>query len=119
MGLTPDMVFGTWVGGSLPRVRFRNEMGYSSQTALPIAGHFLNNIGKLGSNHPYSLKYSFYDEQVDTPLDFSCSDLRDDRTRDKIIDFIRGRNADEARNVNTEERKGIFSRIKNIFKKDN
>ena len=119
MGLTPDMAFGTWVGGSLPRIRFRNEMGYSSQTALPIAGHFLNNLGKRGTNHPYSLKYSFTDEQLSSSLDFSCSDLRDDRTRDKIIDFIRGREPDEARNTNTETKKGILSRIKRLFKKDN
>jgi len=119
MGLTPDMAFGTWVGGTLPRVRFRNEMGYSSQTALPIAGHFLNNMGKLGASHPYSLKYTFSDEQLETPLDFTCGDMRDDRNRDKIIDFLRGRNADEARNVNTDEKKGIFSRIKGLFKKDN
>ena len=119
MGLTPNMAFGTWVGGSLPRIRFRNEMGYSSQTALPIAGHFLNNLGKLGTNHPYSLKYSFSDEQLNSSLDFTCSDLRDDRTRDKIIDFIRGRDPDEARSTNTETKKGIFSRIKRLFKKDN
>jgi penicillin-binding protein 1A len=119
MGLTPDMAFGTWVGGSLTRIRFRNEMGYSSQTALPIAGHFLNNVGKLGTSHPYSLKYSFYDEQLESSMDFTCNDLRDDRTRDKIIDFLRGRNPDEARSANTKDRKGIFSRIKNIFKKDN
>lgn len=119
MGLTPDMAFGTWVGGSLPRIRFRNEMGYSSQTALPIAGHFLNNIGKLGANHPYSLKYSFRTEQLESQLDFTCSDIRDDRTRDKIIDFIRGREPNEARRANTDERKGVFSRIKRLFKKDN
>jgi len=119
MGLTPDMTFGTWVGGSLPRIRFRNEMGYSSQTALPIAGHFLNNLGKLGTNHPFSLKYSFSDEKLNSSLDFTCSDLRDDRTRDKIIDFIRGRDPDEARNTHTETKKGIFSRIKRLFKKDN
>lgn len=119
MGLTPDMAFGTWVGGSLPRIRFRNEMGYSSQTALPIAGHFLNNVGKLGSNHPYSLKYSFRNEQLQSSLDYTCSDIRDDRTRDKIIDFIRGREPDEARSTNTDEKKGIFSRIKRLFKKDN
>lgn len=119
MGLTPDMAFGAWVGGSLPRIRFRNEMGYSSQTALPIAGHFLNSIGKLRSSNPYSLKYSFYDEQIKSSMDFTCSDLRDDRTRDKIIDFIRGRKPDEARNANSEEKKGIFSRIKRLFKKDN
>jgi penicillin-binding protein 1A len=119
MGLTPDMAFGTWVGGSLPRIRFRNEMGYSSQTALPIAGHFLNNIGKLGVNHPYSLRYTFYDEQLESPFDFTCSDIRDDRTRDKIIDFIRGREPDEARSTNTETKKEIFSRIKRLFNKDN
>src|SRR5690625_3935652 len=46
IGMAPDLVFGSWVGGSTPRVRLRNNFGYASQTALPVAGHFLSKLNQ-------------------------------------------------------------------------
>jgi penicillin-binding protein 1A len=41
---TPDLVVGTWVGASSPKVHFYSGSGSGSSLALPIAGHVLRAI---------------------------------------------------------------------------
>lgn len=42
VGITPNLVVGTWVGAELPTIHFRTlRAGQGSSTALPIAGQFL------------------------------------------------------------------------------
>lgn len=121
IGMTPDMVFGTWVGGSVQRVRFRDNTGYASQTALPIAGHFLVNL----QNQPgmEQQRNTFYPHQLETSFDFSCADYQDDRTRDRIRDFFSGHSVNEPREVRTvdgekKEGRSIIRRIGSIFSRD-
>lgn len=48
MCYTPNLVCGTWVGGSLPSIRFRDiSEGQGAYTALPIAGMFLQRLYKM------------------------------------------------------------------------
>lgn len=118
IGMTPDLVFGSWVGGLSPRVRFTSTLGYASQTALPVVGHFLTNL-RNNSELP-AQRSQFYPHQINSTFDFSCEDNRDDRFQDRVRDFFTGRDAEEPKVVDTEEEKrGIFGRIKRIFKKDN
>ncbi|MEX0904340.1 MAG: transglycosylase domain-containing protein [Balneolaceae bacterium] len=115
IGMTPDMVFGTWVGGWNSRVHFKN-MGYASQTALPAAGYFLNNLQKFPELEPQA--DSFHPDQISTSFNLACSDYRDDRITDRIGDFFRGQKSDEARVIEEEdEKKGgnIFQRIGRLF----
>ena len=47
MAITPKLAIGTWVGADDPRIRFRNtKLGQGSNTALPIAAYFLNQVNK-------------------------------------------------------------------------
>lgn len=116
MGVTPDLVFGTWVGGWSPRMRFNGSAGYASQTALPIAGYFLNNLAdepavpKLASSfHPYQ----------QTLYATSCEDQRDDRFTDRVRSFFTGRDPDEPRVVEPKKkRRSLGSRIRGLFGKD-
>ena len=117
IGMTPDLVFGSWVGGSSQRVRFRNNLGYASQTALPIAGHFLNNLGNQ-SDIP-SQRNFFYPHQTETLVRLTCSDEEDDRFRDRLRDFLSGRDQETPRVVETEkEDRSVIRRIRNIFSRD-
>lgn len=111
VGFTPDIVFGTRVGGFNQRIRFREYPGYASLTALPIAGLFLNEIsGDVGI--PVQSK-EFYDHQTESSYNFACSDFRKDRIQDRVRDFFTGRDSDEPREIGEEEDKGgnIFKRI--------
>lgn len=109
IGFTPDLVFGTRVGGSNNRVRFREFPAYASQTALPIAGLFLQELSNVQNQQ-------FLPEQIDSPFDLQCDDYRNDRFRDRVRDFFTGQSSDEPRiigedEVEKEEKSNIFRRI--------
>ena len=52
MAMMPHIVMGAWVGGEDRRVRFNQDIpswrsiGQGARTALPIVGHFINNVTK-------------------------------------------------------------------------
>lgn len=120
IGMTPDLVFGSWVGGSSPRVRFSNDLGFASQTALPIAGDFLTNLGNQPGVTPQ--RNFFYPHQQETTLRLTCKDEEDERIRDRLRDFLSGKNSDSPRMVKTEEAeesRSVFRRIGSIFSRKN
>ncbi|TVQ01232.1 MAG: penicillin-binding protein [Balneolaceae bacterium] len=123
IGMTPDMVFGSWVGGAVPRVRFRNNLGYASHTALPIAGHFLSNLRNQPGLEPQ--RNDFYPQQIQTRYDLACEDVLDDRFRDRTRDFFTGRTVNEPREARTidrnnedRENRSVLRRIGSIFSRD-
>lgn len=62
IGYTPDLIFGTWVGGITPMVHFRTlESGQASRTALPNIEYLLS---KLFSSD----KYKYTSENRFKPL---------------------------------------------------
>lgn len=111
VGFTPDIVFGARVGGWNNRVRFKEYQAYGSQTALPIAGHFLQNLSAEVTQ--YSQHNSFNINLAELPYNMQCEDQRNDRFRDRVRDFFTGRSSDEARVVGDEDEEGgsIFRRI--------
>lgn len=112
IGFTPDLVFGTRVGGWNNRVRFREYPAYASQTALPITGLFLQNLS-ASSTFP-AQPATFRAEQTDTPFNLSCEDYRDDLLKDRIRDFFSGKNSDDPRTIGEEKEeksRNIFRRI--------
>lgn len=115
VGMTPEMVFGSWVGGWNSRVRFTGNMGYASQTALPIAGLFLQN---LQSYPDFEQPNQFFASQTDQAYRLSCPDFRPDKFSDRLRDFFKGRDDDEAVVEDGEERESIFGRIRNLFRND-
>ncbi|MEX0928605.1 MAG: transglycosylase domain-containing protein [Balneolales bacterium] len=114
IGMTPNMVFGTWVGGWSPRVRFSKGLGYASRTALPIAGYFLNHLGEhAGLEKPAG---TFYPYQLQTPFELDCADQRDARFRDRVRDFFTGQSADEPRRVEEETKsRSLGNRLRSWF----
>lgn len=123
IGMTPDMVFGSWVGGAVPRVRFRNNLGYASHTALPIAGHFLSNLRNQTGLSPQ--RDGFYPRQLETRYDLTCEDFLDDRFRDRARDYFTRRTVNEPREARTidpqDESRGkgsVLKRIGNIFSRN-
>jgi penicillin-binding protein 1A len=115
VGMTPEMVFGSWVGGWNNRIRLKGNMGYGSQTALPISGRFLQN---LQSYPDFEQPNQFYANQTDQAYRLSCPDFRPDKLSDRLRDFFKGRDDDEAVVEDGEERESIFGRIRNLFTND-
>ncbi len=116
IGFTPEIVFGTRVGGSNNRVRFKQFPAYASQTALPIAGEFLQNIG--ANTALDSQPSRFPSSQINTPFNMQCEDHRNDRVIDRVRDFFTGQSSDEPRVIgdnDEEESRNIFRRIGRRF----
>ncbi len=117
IGLTPDMVFGSWVGGTTPRVHLPESIGFASQTALPIAGHFLRRLEQSGDLLPPSEQ--FHPHQQNTTFVTNCQDYLDERFIDRVRDRIRGRDSREARIVNdNDDDSSIMDRVRGWFGRD-
>ncbi len=112
VGFTPEIVFGSRVGGWNNRVRFREFPAYASQTALPIAGEFLKNIADDSSIQPQSGQFS--SSQTATSFNMQCEDQRNDRVIDRVKDFFTGKSSDEPRIIGDSEEE---KKSGNIFKK--
>lgn len=116
VGMTPDMVFGSWVGGWNYRIRFTGNMGYASQTALPIVGRFLQNLQQYPA---YEQPTRFHDNQTNLSYRLNCPDFRPDKFSDRLRDFFSGRDDDEAEMENGDrEKEGLFGRIRSIFSRE-
>jgi penicillin-binding protein 1A len=117
IGMTPELVFGSWVGGSSPLIRFNEANGFASQTALPISGEFLQHL--QDDTTITVMSDTFYPHQLNSSFQTECPDYRDDSTLDRVRDFFTGRNSDEPRTVRPEEeRQNIVDRIRGIFRRN-
>lgn len=113
IGFTPEMVFGVRVGGWNQRVHFRESPAFASRTALPIAGKFLTSIG-AGSDIT-SLPNEFPAHLNQSPFDLSCADYEGENFRDRLRNFFRGRDSDDA--VIVEEEDEDEKKSRNIFRR--
>lgn len=114
IGFTPNLVFGTRVGGWNNRVRFREFPAYASQTALPVAGLFLQELSNDPQTKETYLNEEFLPSQINSPHSFQCSDYQDDRLRDRFRDFLSGRSSDDPVEIGgekEEESRNIFRRL--------
>lgn len=80
MAITPKLAIGTWVGADDPRIRFRNtKLGQGSNTALPIAAYFLNQVNKDKSFQEISnAKFTRLPYELQEQLACDLYELNDD-----------------------------------------
>lgn len=79
MGLTPDLVVGTWVGGDDRWVRFRSlSLGVGAKMARPIYAKFLQRIEK-DPETGYDASKTFYRPPGDLGIEMDCENYRNDR----------------------------------------
>ena len=66
IGVTPKLVFGSWVGGEYRSIHFRTgELGQGNRTALPICGEFMNKVLKDVHFKKYRVKFPKPKETID------------------------------------------------------
>jgi len=69
MSYTPNIVIGTWIGASSPKVHFQNGLGSGSVLALPITAKILMDIeSNITQKKKYLTNFQF-DPQMDKVLD--------------------------------------------------
>src|SRR5690625_1397109 len=118
IGMTPDLVFGAWIGGQNQQVPFGDYIGTGSRTALPVTGRFLQLADSL--NHPLVQARSFHPHQVNSLYPTDCADHRNESALDHLRNFFTGSRSDKPKRVESEEsgRKSLGDRIRGLFGRD-
>ncbi len=117
VGMTPDLVFGSWVGGVTPAVRLPQQFGFASQTALPVAGYFLQEYGRQAGLEP--VPYHFHPHQQNMVFRTDCENYREEGFTDRFRDFFSGRDSKEAQIVgDTTKGRSVFGRIRGVFRRN-
>ena len=72
MGITPDLVVGTWVGGEDRWIRFRNiTYGQGAYMAKPFFREFIKRLEKM-DNVDYDIDRKFYRPPGDLGIELNC-----------------------------------------------
>lgn len=126
VGLTPNLVTGSWVGAEDPGIHFRTiTYGQGSYMALPIVGRFYS---KLYNNQQYrQLQFAQFpnlEEQLLADLNIPrYKEILELERPENLLDRIfAGKSKEEKlREIQypeqVEEKKGLWKSIKGIFKK--
>ncbi len=118
IGMTPDLVFGSWVGGASPRLQMPRSVGFASRNALTVSGHFLLNMNQQSElPHPPP---KFHPHQQNEAFSIDCEDYREMRFSDRVRDFFSGRDSKGVQiyGEENEEEESFRQRVRNWFSRD-
>ena len=126
VGLTPNLVTGSWVGAEDPGIHFRTiNYGQGAYMALPMVGKFYSMLYKDQRYRSLQLaRFPNLEEELLADLDIPrYKDILEIERPDNLLDRIfAGKSKEEKlREIQqpeqVEEKKGLWKSIKNIFKK--
>lgn len=128
VGLTPNLVAGSWVGGEEPGIRFRSSsLGQGSHTALPVVGRFF----KYLYNDPkyktlQNANFSPMDQDLLADLDLPpYREMLELERNDFFFDrLFAGKSKEEKLKEMQDpslvkEKKNVWESVKGIFRKKN
>jgi penicillin-binding protein 1A len=130
IGITPNLVTGSWVGAEEPGIRFRSSrFGQGSYTALPIVGLFFKNLYNDPQYKKMQLaKFPDLDERLMADLDIPhYKEMLEMERDDNFFNRLFAGNKDEKhlREIQSREldtikpRKNVWESVKGIFRKNN
>jgi penicillin-binding protein 1A len=105
---TPDLVLGTWVGGSTPDVHFYSGKGSGASLALPIVASVLSKIEKDAElSNRYLTPFARSDEESSFP---DCAPFHENGIKGFFNRLFNGddKNNNSTRNSDHKKRKGSF-----------
>ncbi|PLX10199.1 MAG: penicillin-binding protein [Marinilabiliales bacterium] len=124
LSYTPDIVIGTWVGASSPKLHFSSGLGSGSALALPISGEIIYKIEKQNKLKNKYLSSFSLSEEITTKTE--CEPFREkgflgamkrlfNETSEMSADSTIRKN--EKPQAEKKEEKGIKKFFRNLFKK--
>jgi penicillin-binding protein 1A len=126
VGLTPQLVTGSWVGGEEPGIRFRSSsLGQGSHTALPIVGRFFRSLyNDPGFKPLQAAKFPDLNEELMADLELPpYREMLELERNDFFFErFFAGKTKEEKLKEvqfpdRVEERKNVWQSVRGIFKK--
>lgn len=117
VGVTPNLVSVTWVGVDDHRIGFPNtRLGQGANSALPIFGLLMQ---KMNADPHFNditrAKFPVPSESVEMLLD--CEPTKRDNFLERLFGKSDSDNQPPEKEEQEEEKKGLFQKIKGIFKK--
>lgn len=113
IGVTPNLVIGSWVGADDPRIRFRSTaLGQGSRTALPLVGDFL----QAASRDPEiagMIQASFPPLSNSLARKIDCDLFKEDTNLIKRIFGDRDKGKEKKKEFGKKEKKGFWKRLFN------
>jgi penicillin-binding protein 1A len=115
IGVTPNLVIGSWVGADDPRIRFRSTaLGQGSRTALPIVGDFLRSASQDTELHAVTqARFPALSNSLERKID--CDLFKEDTNLIKRIFGDRDKDKEKKKEFGKKEKKGF---LKRLFEKD-
>ncbi|WP_424493489.1 transglycosylase domain-containing protein [Salinimicrobium sp. GXAS 041] len=115
VGITPNLVSVTWVGADDHRIGFRNtSTGQGANSALPAFALLMQKMNNDSSfNEITQAKFPAPSATVQALLDCEPSE------RDNFLERLFTNAKEPKQHEEKEEKKGFFSKIKGLFKKNN
>lgn len=114
VGLSPNLVSITWVGADDHRIGFPStSMGQGANSALPAFALFMQELNtKEKFNEITNAQFTPPSPRVREMLD--CDPMERDNFLERLFT-----KADQPKPADKKEKKGLFSKIKGLFKKNN
>ena len=117
IAVTPNLVAGTWVGGSYPSISFEStRLGQGAATALPIFGRFYQSLTKDPHYQSYT-RARFAPLPANLRRELACDPFKDNFN---VFDWLFGPKdkTDESRTARKKSGKtNIFKKFSSIFQK--
>lgn len=111
IGVTPNLVVGSWVGADDPRIRFRSTaLGQGSRTALPIVGDFLRSASQDVELHDLiQTRFPALSNSLERKID--CDLFKEDTNLIKRIFGDRDKDKEKKKEFGKKEKKGFLKRL--------
>ncbi len=129
IGYNPSLVAGAWVGADNPSIHFRTTgLGQGAHTALPIFARFMQELEKDPVYRSIALaQFPPLSDELAARMDCPAYSLEDPNPGlfEKIFDGLLKSDTTKTRKLkkreikkeDTEEKKGLFRKLKDIFKR--
>lgn len=111
IGVTPNLVIGSWVGADDPRIRFRSTaLGQGSRTALPIVGDFLRSASQDKELRTFTqARFPALSNSLERKID--CELFKEDTNLIKRIFGDRNKDKEKKKEFGKKEKKGFLKRL--------
>lgn len=116
VGISPNLVSVTWVGADDHRIGFRNtNIGQGANSALPVFALLMQKMNKDNSFKEIT-EAKFAPPSTTVQMMLDCEPTQRDNFLERLFDNP-ARPKKQRKATKKEEKKGLFSKIKGLFKK--
>ncbi|PIB35253.1 hypothetical protein BFP72_07510 [Reichenbachiella sp. 5M10] len=128
VGMAPDLLTVTWVGADNHSIHFKDtRYGQGANSALPIFALFYQQLNG-NANYRGLTQARFDSASIEVQSDLDCPGIKeenffqglfrsDEKPKEKSFEESEASESEESESEESEEEKGVFKKIKKLFKR--